>query len=526
MDEKEVVRLKRTQNTLRNIFFGFINKGITLICPFVVRTLLIKIMGLQYAGVDGLFTSILQVLNLSELGLGSAIVYCMYRPIAHGDDKTVCALLKLFRKMYFLIGMVVLLIGMGLMPFLHFFVKGSYPAEVDIYIIYGIYLVNSCGSYFFMGYRGAILSAYQRQDVIHNICSVVKLVMYVVQALIIIWNHNYYLYAAVFLLCTVLINLITAYESRRLFPQYVCKGTISTDIKKDLKEKVSGLMITKLCAITRNSFDSIFISAFIGLTVAALYTNYYFIMQSLINIFGIIIQAILAGIGNSIQTESVEQNYEDLKRFNFMYLWLAGVGTTCLLCLYQPFMCLWMGSDNLLPASTVVLFCIYFYLLKMGDIQSAYYTAAGLWWYYRKYTIAEAALNLLLNYLLVKIWGINGVIAGTLLSLFLVNFLCCERLVFKLYFKNGKTLEFYLRQIRYAITTVIACVVTYFICRYIQSVINLNSLMLKIIIRLIICIVISNIIYFIAYRKTLEYKSAYVWVKQKKASFHRCTKAK
>ena len=265
MDEKEVVRLDRTQNTLRNIFFGFINKGITLICPFVVRTLLIKIMGLQYAGVDGLFTSILQVLNLSELGLGSAIVYCMYRPIAHGDDKTVCALLKLFRKMYLLIGMVVLLIGIGLMPFLHFFVKGSYPAEVDIYIIYGIYLVNSCGSYFFMGYRGAILSAYQRQDVIHNICSVVKLTMYVIQALIIIWNHNYYLYAAVFLLCTVLINLITAYESRRLFPQYVCKGTISTDIKKDLKEKVSGLMITKLCAITRNSFDSIFISAFIGL---------------------------------------------------------------------------------------------------------------------------------------------------------------------------------------------------------------------------------------------------------------------
>ena len=111
-------------------------------------------------------------------------------------------------------------------------------------------------------------------------------------------------------------------------------------------------------------------------------------MKSIIAVLGIIIQAVLAGVGNSIETESIDQNYNDLKRFNFMYLWISGVCTVCLLCLYQPFMVLWMGQDNLLPISSVILFCMYFYLLKMGDMQSVYYNAAGLWWHYRKYMIS------------------------------------------------------------------------------------------------------------------------------------------
>ena len=515
MEERGTIRLNRTWNAIRNMIFGVINKTVTLIFPFILRTILIKVLGMEYAGLDGLFVSVLEVLNLSELGLSTAIVYCMYKPIAHGDEESICALLNLFRKMYFAIGVFVLGIGVFIMPFLKYFIKGSCPADVNLYLLYAIYLMNSCASYFFMGYRNAILSAHQRIDVTQNISTLVKGVMYITQIAVLIICKNYYVYVIMLPVFTILLNLLTAFEAKKIFPQYICHGEVSNELKSDLREKVSGLMITKLCAVTRNSFDSIFISAFIGLTMSAIYSNYYFIMKSVISVLGIIVQAVLAGVGNSIQTESVEQNYNDLKRFNFMYLWISGMCTACLFCLYQPFMCLWMGKDNLLPLTSVVLFCMYFFLLTMGDMQSVYYNAAGLWWYYRRCTIIEALLNLGLNFILVKIWGLNGIIAGTLISLFLVNFLYAERLVFKYYFKNGKEKEFYFQQIKYAIVTAAVCSVTYGICNCIADIEGQENGIMGLIIRAIVCMVFSNLIYLLAYRRTEEFHSAFSWAGEK-----------
>lgn len=514
MEEKKLIKLNRTWNTVRNIFFGGLNKIVTLLFPFVLRTVLIKVMGMEYAGLNGLFVSILEVLNLSELGIGTAIVYCMYKPIAQGNQKEICALLNLFRKIYFVIGIFVLVIGTLIIPFLKYFVNGSYPNDINLYVLYLIYLINSCSSYFFMGYRSAILSAHQRLDVVQIASTFLKGIMYTVQIIILVLFRNYYLYAVMLPIFTILINLVTAYEAKRIFPQYICCGRVSKSLKSDLKEKVSGLMITKLCAVTRNSFDSIFASAFMGLTMSAIYANYYFIMHSVISVLGIIVQAVLAGVGNSIQTESVEQNYEDLKRFNFMYLWISGVCTNFLLCLYQPFMHIWVGKNNLLPLSSVILFCMYFFLLTMGDMQSVYYNAAGLWWNYRKCTIVEALLNLSLNFILGKVWGLNGIIAGTLISLFLINFLYAERLVFKYYFKNGKTREFYLKQIKYAVTTATTCFITYQVCRFTTDMTE-GNLFIVLFVRATICFVVPNILFIMIYSKSSEFHSAYKWILDK-----------
>ncbi len=514
MKKEELVRLNRTGNALRNILFGFINKVTTLIFPFVLRTVMIKILGMEYAGLNGLFISILEVLNLSELGISAAIVYCMYKPIAQGNEEEICALLNLFRKMYFAIGIFILSVGIIIMPFLKYFIMGACPEDINIYVLYTIYLVNSCISYFFMGYKSAVLSAYQRIDMIQVISTLVKVIMYFTQIFILILYKNYYLYAIVLPLSTILTNLLTAYEVKRSFPQYSCHGKVTCETKRDLKEKVSGLMITKLCAVTRNSFDSIFISALMGLTISAIYTNYYFIMNSVISLLAIIVQAVLAGVGNSIQTEAIEQNYEDLKRFNFMYLWIAGVCTNFLLCLYQPFIYIWVGQDNLLPLSSVVLFCVYFFLLKMGDMQSVYYNAAGLWWNYRKCTVAEAVLNLFLNIILGRLWGLNGIIAGTLISLFLVNFLYAERLVFKYYFKNGKALEFYLQQMKYAITTFGACLITYHICQLVTYAAESTGIKM-LFVRTMICLIVPNIFFAVLYYRSKEFQSTYRWIVHK-----------
>jgi len=407
--------------------------------------------------------------------------------------------------------MIVLGIGMAIMPFLKFFIKDSYPTDINLYVLYFVYLFNSCSSYFFGGYMSSILSAYQRLDVTQNIVTLVKGAMYAVQIIVLLVCGNYYIYAMMLPLFTVIINVVTAHQSKKMFPQYTCRGHVSKTVVVDLKEKVSGLMITKLCAITRNSFDSIFVSAFIGLTMNAIYANYYFVMFSVTSILGIIVKAVLAGVGNSIQTESVEQNYNDLKRFNFMYLWISGICTVCLLCLYQPFMYLWMGQENMLSMSSVVLFCMYFYLLTMGDMQSIYYNAAGLWWYYRKCTIVEALLNLILNFMLIRAWGLNGVIAGTLISLFLVNFVYSERLVFKYYFKNGRTLEFYFQQIKYAIVTTVVCLIMYYLCTLIKN----DNVVVTMLLRALLCVSLPNFFFYLAYKNSAEYLSAKEWVMRK-----------
>ncbi len=519
-NRRTVVRLDRTKNALRNIVTGGVNKVVTLLLPFVLRTILIRVMGEEYAGLNNLFVSILEVLNLAELGFGTAIVYCMYKPIAQDNREEICALLNLFRKLYFTIGFIVLAIGLAIMPFLEYLIKDSYPSDINLYVLYAIYLFNSCSSYFFLGYRSAIINAHQRLDVTQSIATVVKGIMYIVQMVVLVWCKNYYLYAVMLPLFTILINLLTAYQSKKLFPQYVCRGKVNKEAKADLKEKVSGLLISRLCAVTRNSFDSIFVSAYLGLAMTAIYTNYYFIMASVISILAIIVQAVLAGVGNSIQTETVEQNYNDLKRFNFMYLWISGVCTVCLLCLYQPFMYLWMGTENMLSMSSVVLFCGYFFLLTMGDMQSIYYNAAGLWWHYRKCTVVEAVLNLLLNYIFVRIWGLNGVIAGTLVSLFLVNFLYAERLVFKYYFKNGKALQFYMLQIKYAVVTALVCGGTYMICSNF-SYQDQGSCIKTLVIRGVLCVVIPNILFYCIYRRSEEFGSAKAWISGKIGSNRR-----
>ena len=125
----------RTKNALRNMIFGFFNKFVVLLFPFIIRTVIIKTLGSEYLGLNSLFISILQVLNLAELGFSAAIVYSMYKPIAENDTKTICALMNLYKKIYRVIGFTVMAIGLFLLLFLKFFIKGAYPTDINIYYL-------------------------------------------------------------------------------------------------------------------------------------------------------------------------------------------------------------------------------------------------------------------------------------------------------------------------------------------------------------------------------------------------------
>lgn len=213
----------RTVNALKNSFSGMINKLINISVPFITRTAIIYALGIEYVGLNGLFTSILQVLNLAELGISSAVVYCMYKPMAENDSSTLCALLRYMRRVYYIIGTVVILMGAVLIPYLPNFISGTVPDDLNISVLYLIYLINTGIGYFFFAYKATLLNAGQKVGVISNINSGIILFQGIAQIVVITIFKNYYLFLALQPIFTLLNNVFVSYATQKYYPDIICK---------------------------------------------------------------------------------------------------------------------------------------------------------------------------------------------------------------------------------------------------------------------------------------------------------------
>ena len=443
----------RVKHIKRNTIYGVINRCVSTLFPFFIRTVIIHYLGVEYLGIDGLYVSLIQVLNLAELGLSNAIVYSMYEPVARHEVDRLCSIVRYYRHLYRVIGLVIALFGTLLIPFLHMFIKGNIPEGINIYLLYILYLGNTVLSYFLFAYKNAVLIAHQRMDVISNISSFVRVLCYSAQLIVIVFLHNFYAFVILNLIFTVINNLITEYYSGKLFPHIVESGVISVKDKKIIVKSVKGILISKLCQMSRNSFDSIFISSFIGLAITGIYNNYFYVLSGVQTFVGVISASISASVGNSIAIETVEKNYKDMNTINFIYMWISSVCTICLLCLYQPFFRLFFGADMILPETVMYFICLYFYLLRVGDIRSVYVEARGLWWENRYRAIFESLANILLNLILVIKLGVLGVVLATIISLFVFNFLWGSTIIFRHYFVDYRIRDYYLSNLCYFLVT-------------------------------------------------------------------------
>lgn len=486
----------RTKNSLRNMVWTLVNRFVMLIFPFAIRTIMIQKMGSEYLGLNSLFTSILQVINLSEMGFGTAMIFSLYKPIAANDVILVNAYLQLYKKVYRIIGIITLILGLMVLPLIPYLINGSYPNDINLYVIYMIFLLNSVFSFFMWAHKGVILNAYQRNDLCMKSLTVCNFFMYIFQIAILILTKNYYLYALMLPICTISNNLITAVISKKKFPKYFCQGYLPQNKRMELKKQIVGLISYKICGVFRNSFDNIIISSYIGLVALAIFNNYYYILSFLISLFSILLASITASVGNSMVMHNKEKNLDDFNKFLFGYMWVVGICTIFLFCLMQPFMNLWMGDSMLLSQETVILFCFYFYLLKLGDLCSTYREAAGLWWQDRYRPIIEAILNLILSILFVKYYGINGVLIGTIISLIIINIPWSTYILYKHYF-NASCVSYLFEQLKYLMITLIVGCITYFI----TLITDVENYFQRIIVNFFICLIIPNIFYFVIYHK-------------------------
>ena len=495
------MKIERTKNATRNIIFGWIVKIYQIFVPFLLRTAMIYFMGIEYVGLNSLFTSVLQVLNLAELGVGSAMVYSMYKPIAENDTNTICALMKLYKTYYHIIGLVIAVIGVILTPFIPRLISGEVPNEINVYILYLMHLGATVLSYWLFAYKNSILQAHQRVDVINKVTLITNTIQYILQFLTLVIFHNYYLYILISLFTQALTNILTAVEADRMYPNYKAKGKLEKRVVQDINHRIRDLFTSKVGTVIVSSVDTIVISAFLGLTVLAIYQNYFYIMKSIIQFVAIIFTACMAGIGNSIITESREKNFNDLKKFTFLVCWLTGFCTCCFLCLYQPFMKIWVGEDLMLDFLAVILFCLYFYIYEINQLLNTFKDAAGIWHEDRFRPLVVAIFNLCMNLILVQIWGIYGVLLASVIAWVFIGLPWLLHNLFTVLFEKS-SLKIYLRKLfSYTVVVLVSCIICCMIC----SLVNLGD-WITFIIRLLICCIVPNVFYFLVYRKKPEFK--------------------
>lgn len=496
----------RINNTVRNAKAGVIYQVVSIVLPFINRTAIIYALGVEFAGLSGLFTSILQVLNTAELGFSSAIVYSLYRPIAKGDKGKINEIVSLLRRVYSLIGFFILVLGLILMPFIPRLIEGSYPSSINIYILYLLYLINSVLSYFLFAYKECLLVANQRKDVVDNIRTIVNIARYIVQLIVLIIFKNFYLYVFVSIVGTIIANILIHYNvSKRYTYLQIIKTKMS--IPKSLKKQVGGIMIGKIGDTCRNSFDSLIISSYLGLTMLAIYGNYYFVYSALTGIMLVISNSMSASVGNSIVEKTNKENYNHLLVFSQLFAFILCITTTCLFTLYQPFMEIWVGRELTLPFFEMLLFCIYYYLVNISDVRNQFINGNGMWDKLKKSYIIEAFANLLLNIILGKFFGISGVIFATIITIFVFNYLQRNRLLFNTYFENESIKVFYKEQFYYTLLTVLSCAISFLICSFISV-----DTIVGFIIKGVVSVVVPFIVMMIGLKPTKRFmESSRLW---------------
>ena len=494
------MRIERSKNAGRNLIFGILLKIYQVFIPFLLRTAMIYFMGVEYLGLNSLFTSILQVLNLTELGVGSAMVFSMYRPIAEDDTKTICALMCLYKNYYRIIGLVIAVIGVVLTPFIPFLIEGDLPEGLNIYVLYLLNLGATVLSYWLFAYKNALFQAHQRVDVISKINLITNSVQYLIQLLVIIFTQNYYLYIIVMLVTQAATNIITGIAASSKYPDYQAQGKLPRESVKEINQRIRDLFTSKIGGVVLNSADTVVISAFLGLSVLAVYQNYYFILTSIIGFVAVVFQACTAGIGNSIIVESAEKNYSDLKTFTFLISWIAGFCTCCFLCLYQPFMEIWVGKDLMLNFTAVICFCVYYFIYEINQLLNTYKDAAGIWHEDRFRPLITAVANLTLNLILVQFWGIYGVLLSTVLSMLFVGMPWLLHNLFTVLFEKSRMSGYVKMLFKYIFIVAISCVV----CYALSTVVNFTAFG-NLVYRAVVCCVIPNLLYFVVYHKTVEF---------------------
>lgn len=424
------MKLQRIHNAKKNLFYGIIAQIISILMPFVMRTMLLYSLGMEYMGLNGLFGSILQVLNLAELGVGSAMVFSMYKPIAEDDIQTLRALMRLYRLYYRIIGCVVGALGLSLIPFLHLLTHKEMPIGVNIYVIYLLYLFSSVFTYWLFSYKNCLLQAYQLEYVRSKIEIIMNIFKYILQLLALLFMHNFYLYVVCIFFTQITNNIITSVIVDRMFPGLYPYGKLCRKDISEINGRIRDIFIQKIGNVINSNYGILILSSFFGLGSLVKYQNYLYVISLPIAVSGVIMRSVIAGIGNSLLTENTKKNMHDFRILLTMHGLLSTICCSGLVVLYRHFIYIWLGEEFIYPTRVSLLFIIWMYLTLNDRVLNCYKEGAGIWNKDRFRLICTAVAGVLFSLWLMKPLGECGILIGCILS---YVFICLPWLLYNIF---------------------------------------------------------------------------------------------
>lgn len=442
--------MTRTKNSKNNLIFTLIRYVTQLALQFVLRTVLIYYMGIEYIGLSGLYSNIFSFLNLAELGIGTAIVFSMYKPIAENDYEKIKSLQNLYKKFYLIIALIVLAVGGIITPFLNIFINGGTSVNINIYLLYLLYLFNAFVGYF-SAHKKSLLFAYQRYDVENKVKTIIVVGMSLMQILVVVLFRNFYIYVVVNIIFTTLDCVLIHIWANKLYPHINGKSAPldRQDITK-IRKDIAALSLHKIGTAVVGATDNILVSSFLGIVMLGAYSNYALIITSLSSFCMILPTALTGSVGDLIATSSKEYVYTKYKQLNFIFSYIASFCTICLICLLQPFIKFWTGGGKyLLSIASVIVLSLSFYLTRMRACNNMFKECAGLFWQDRWKPIVESLVNLGASIGLVFVFGIDGIFIGTIISTLVMPMWVEPLVLFKHYFKKSvwEYFKYYLRDV-------------------------------------------------------------------------------
>lgn len=461
--------MSRSINSVRNIYAAFFNQFIIIVLNFVVRTVFIKILGNQYLGIGGLFLNILSMLSLAEMGLGSAIAFHMYKPLAQNDKEQIRSILLFYKTVYRYIGVIVLVAGLVLVPFLPNLIKET-PSFINIYVAYLIYLSQSVSTYFFYAYKSTLFRADQKTYVINRVSNNITVITTVLQILVLIFLKNFYIYVAVQTIMNIVQSFIISAKCNKQYPylKEKCNEKLSKERIKEIYKDCTAMLIYRINGVVINATDSIFLSKFAGIAVLGNYANYTLISNCLQRCIKIIFNSVTSSVGNLNASGGTEEHQIEI--FNMMKFIAFVINSICAVGIFvvvNPFVGWWIGEKYVLAQTFVLVFAANFYLQGMQKVTNIYRNALGLFKQAKYRPIAGAIINIIVSLLLVKPYGITGVLLGTFIS-GLFTYTWFDPLVIFKYGFCCSPKRYFISSCKYLIITCICAACACFIVNFIK----------------------------------------------------------
>lgn len=412
----------RLHNSMLNLFSGFAYRFLILITGFIVRTIFVRCLSEDYLGINGLYTGVLNMLSLAELGFGTAMVYSMYKPLAEKDYEKLGMLMQLYKKVYRIIGAVVLTLGLLLIPFLDYIIKNK-PDIDGLTFYYILFLLNSVASYWFFAYRNSLLQADQKAHIISSYNSLFNLIKCVLQIIVLLVFRNYTVYLLIQILCTAGQNIALAVRAKKSYPLVMKKTekSLSKEETKSIFGDVKALALSRISHVILNSSDTIIISAFVGVNWVGLLSNFTMITEAVTGILTQITAAVSASLGNFFAKEDKQAGYAMFKRIEFLNFWLYGFSAIALVTLLNPFVTVWLGERFYLSVGVVIALAVRFFVDGFMNTLWTFRSTLGLFTQGKYRPLIVAGLNVVLSIGLSYVWGMAGVLAATSISRACVN---------------------------------------------------------------------------------------------------------